>query len=419
MRTKAAGAQQPHVGVAEGGRGAGGAQHTAHARRPPRTPGRNTARPGARLRRSRPPLLQSLPPPWAGGGTVTSRPGREGRRPRTSLPRRLRRRGGQAGAQRAADGGQRPGPRRWAARGGVRGPGLRRPRPMASPAPPAVDELPGAARRLYSRWAGRTGRRARDRRGARATRTKAAAAGAQRGGDAPSLRPAGRGGELGCRRGAAGSGCGGCWGRPPPARARGVGDQQRPAAGAWRGRAGGWAGLLPTRPSTPGRGNRWLLPAVWPPGTAGWGGGCQELPAQPGTNPPLHPPARSGARLCPKPGSSGWHWVEAAEPATRGVCAASKDTCLQADAWVMARPGLCAPCPSGMAGWPCPGLRACLVTPGLSRAFHRAMPWCVPNPRRGAGLCQPVQCPDQWGRHACWAGPILGGSSQGQAWLPV
>lgn len=87
-------------------------------------------------------------PPSLRLAAVTSRLGREGRwHPSTSLPRRLARTRGQADgrADKRAD-------RRADGRSAGRCSCSARPRLMASPAPPAADELPGpAARRLYSR----------------------------------------------------------------------------------------------------------------------------------------------------------------------------------------------------------------------------------------------------------------------------
>lgn len=99
--------------------------------------------------RSPPPPPPRRPRPLPARAAVTSRPRREGRHPAhitSSAP--------PAGAYRLTDGGPR-------AQGGVSvgcsDRGLRDPRPMAGPAPPAADELPGPARRLYSRSAGRSG----------------------------------------------------------------------------------------------------------------------------------------------------------------------------------------------------------------------------------------------------------------------
>lgn len=181
---------------------------------------------------------------------MTSRPRREGRRPAhitSSAP--------PAGGDRQTDSGQ------WTAASGretdagrrergVRGSGTRRPRPMAGPAPPAAaDELPGPARRLYSRWAGRAGGggpRARGgRRGSGRPGTKAAAAAAARNvaGTRPPCGAAGVGarewGRHGCQRRARDGASGGCGGGGAgvgaPGLHMGMGRMRR-GAGAWEWR---------------------------------------------------------------------------------------------------------------------------------------------------------------------------------------
>lgn len=131
------------VGPGEGVWGGPGARTRARRRRPsprPRAGGRG-------------PRLRPRPPPGAGGGDVTATAG--GAAPRAHHFLGASRGRADGPTDRLTVGGGRRtacGDRRRAARArAVRPPALGDPGPMAGPAPPAADELPGAARRLYSR----------------------------------------------------------------------------------------------------------------------------------------------------------------------------------------------------------------------------------------------------------------------------